>query len=257
MKKLLYLFTASLLVFTSCSKDDETADVPAETLLPRKIVETTVDDGKSGSLTYTITYDGNKLKDIALTDASRYVYTYTGDVITKVEFFTSGDLHFTDDYAYENGKLISKITSRASNANVKQKITFVYNSNGTVNANKSEIINGQEIKYDTTTLYTFLNGNIASTEYIDAEKDKISSTYDDKKSPYYNVTGVKLLLDLDDNFNPSVNNEVKIYTVRYNSSGVVDETFTEDFTNKYNAAGFLSETFTGDSQNSYKLAITY
>jgi hypothetical protein len=260
MKKLLYLFSATLLVLTSCSKDDETADVASETLLPKKIIETTVENGSSGSYTYTLTYDGNKLKDMSVTDGSRTVYTYTGDVITKVELFYSSVLQSTDVYAYEGGKLISKITTPAFNATSQQKLTFVYNSNGTVNVNESEIINKTEIKYDTTTLYAFLNGNIASSEYINGEREKITSTYDDKKSPFYNVTGLKLLLDLDNELGfdfYSANNTLNSTTVTYDSSGKIVETATVATANKYNAAGFLSEAFSGDSKNSFKLEITY
>lgn len=267
MKKLLYLFGAALLVLTSCSKDDETADVASETLLPKKIIITDVEDGDSGSYTYTLTYDGNKLKDISVSDASRTVYTYTGDVITKVELFRSSVLVSTDVYAYENGKLISKITTPAFNATSQEKLTFVYNANGTVNVNESEIINKAEIKYDTTTLYTFSNGNIASSEYIDGEREKITSKYDDKKSPFYNITGLKLLLDLDklslgvenelyfDYY--SANNLLNSTTVNYDSSGKIIQTATLAVTNKYNAAGFLSEAFSGDSKDSFKIEITY
>ena len=257
MKKLLYLFGAALLVLTSCSKDDETAGAAPETLLPKKIVATDVENGSSGSLTYTLSYDGNKLKDISVSDASRTVYTYTGDVITKVESFRSSILISTDVYAYEGGKLISKITTPAFDGTIQEKLTFVYNANGTVNANESEIINRQEIKYDTTTLYTFLNGNIVSSEFNDGEREKISSTFDNKKSPFYNITGLKLLLDLDLFDFYSTNNPVNSTTVNYDSSGKIIETVTVAQANKYNAAGFLSEIFVGDSKNSYKLEITY
>jgi hypothetical protein len=256
MKKLLYLFGAALLVLTSCSKDDETANVASETLLPKKIIRTDFENGNSKSYTCTLTYDGNKLKVIPGSDASRRVYTYTGDVITKVELFRLSVLVSTDVYAYENGKLISKITTPAVGT-IQEKLTFVYNANGTVNANQSQIINRQEIKYDTTTLYTFLNGNIASTELIDGEREKTTSTYDDKKSPFYNITGLKLLLDLDLFDFYSANNMLNSTTVNYDSSGKIIQTVTVAVTNKYNAAGFLSEAFSGDSKNSFEIEITY
>jgi hypothetical protein len=256
MKKLLYLFGAALLVLTSCSKDDETANVASETLLPKKIIITDVENGTSGSYTYTLTYDGNKLKDISVSDASRTVYTYTGDVITKVESFRSSKLVSTDVYAYENGKLISKITTPAVGT-IQEKLTLVYNANGTVNANQSQIINKKEIKYDTTTLYTFLNGNIASTELIDGKKEKITTTYDDKKSPFYNITGLKFLLDMDLLDFYSANNMLNSTTVNYDSSGKIIQTVTVAITNKYNAAGFLTEAFSGDSKDSFKIEITY
>ncbi|MFZ0596127.1 MAG: hypothetical protein WAM46_04030, partial [Flavobacterium sp.] len=128
MKKILFLFSAlSMVLISSCSSDDSSTDEGSATLLPQKITETTVENGKSGSLVYTLTYDGNKLKDIATTDASRTVYTYTGDVITKVESYKSGVLQSTDTYAYENGKLMSKITANAFSTSSQEKLTLVYN----------------------------------------------------------------------------------------------------------------------------------
>jgi len=260
MKKILCLFSAlSMVLISSCSSDDNnSSESENAVLLPKKITETVVEDGKSGSLTYTFSYDGNKLKEIALSDASRSVYTYTGDLITKVELFKSGILQSTDVYAYEAGKLVSKITTRESNKSSQRKLTFVYNANGTVNANESEIIDRQEIKYDSTTLYTFANGNIASSEYINGEREKITSTFDDKKSPYINITGAKLLLDLDDNFDfYSANNIVKNVTVSYDSKGEVTQTVTVTNTNKYNAGNYVTELFSGDAKNSEKLEIAY
>lgn len=260
MKKILCLFSAlSMVLISSCSSDDNnSSESENAVLLPKKITETVVEDGKSGSLTYTFSYDGNKLKEIALSDASRSVYTYTGDLITKVELFKSGILQSTDVYAYEAGKLVSKITTRESNKSSQRKLTFVYNANGTVNANESEIIDRQEIKYDSTTLYTFANGNIASSEYINGEREKITSTFDDKKSPYINITGAKLLLDLDDNFDfYSANNTVKNVTVSYDSKGAVTQTVTVTKTNKYNAGNYVTELFSGDAKNSEKLEIAY
>ena len=259
MKKILCLFSAlSIVLMSSCSSDDSSTDAGSETLLPKKIVETTVVDGKSGTIDYTITYDGNKLKQVSLSDASKYVYTYTGDVITKVEAFKSSELQYTDVYAYEGGKLVSKITTYAFGSAPTDKLTFVYNANGTVNANESQIINKLEVKYDTTTLYTFSNGNIVSSEYINGEREKITSTFDDKKSPFTNVTGVKLLLDLGENFDfYSANNALTQTIVSYDSAGKITDTETMTFTNKYNSNNFLSEVFVGDAKNSDKFAITY
>lgn len=261
MKKILCLFSAlSIVLMSSCSSDDSSTEGDSATLLPKKIVQTSVENGISGTLDYTFTYDGNKLKQVSLSDASRYVYTYTGDLITKVEAFKSSELQFTDVYAYEGGKLASKITTYAFGSTPAQKLTFVYNANGTVNANESEIINKQEIKYDSTTLYTFANGNIISTEYINGEREKITSTFDDKKSPFINITGAKLLLDmnLDESFDfYSVNNTVKNVTVDTDATGKVTLTATVTSVNKYNANNFLTEALAGEGKDSFKLQITY
>ncbi|MDP5200909.1 hypothetical protein [Flavobacterium sp. DG2-3] len=258
MKKFLCLFSALTLSLTSCSSDDNGSEEGSAALLPTKITETVVENGKSGTLDYTLTYDGNKLKQISLSDASKSVYTYTGDLITKVEYFKSGVLQWTDVYAYEGTKLVSKITTDAFNTTSQEKLTFVYNANGTVNVNESEIINRQEIKYDTTTLYTFANGNIISTEFIDGVKEKITSTYDDKKSPFVNITGLKLLLDLDNEFDfYSANNALTSVTVTYNADGKAVQTASVDYKLKYNSSNFLSEIFAGDANDSFKVQITY
>lgn len=248
-----------MVLISSCSSDDSSSESENAVLLPKKITETLVENGKSGSLTYTFSYDGNKLKEIALSDASKSVYTYTGDLITKVELYYSGILQSTDVYAYEGGKLVSKITTRESNKNYQDKLTFVYNANGTVNVNESDIINKQEIKYDTTTLYTFSNGNIVSSELIDGTPmEKITSTFDNKKSPFINITGVKQLLDLDNDFDfYSVNNTVKNVTVTYDYKGAVTQTATVETAYKYNASNYATEVSAGDAKNSYKLEIAY
>ena len=265
MKKFLCLFSAlSIALLSSCSSDDDNSDGgSSSTALPTKITLTTVEDGDSGKLDYTFTYDGNKLKEISLSDASRYVYTYTDNLITKVELYKSSVLFTTDVYAYENGKLTSRITSRAFSSFSKDKLTFVYNSNGTVSVKASQILDGEESDYYETTIYTFANGNIVSSEYIDEDGDseKITSTFDNKKSPFVNVTGLKLLLDValdtDVSFDfHSVNNALTSKTV-YTSEGEVEGTANTTFTNKYNSSDFLTEVFSGDASDSFKVQITY
>lgn len=265
MKKFLCLLGALALSLNSCSSDDNSSDGGSSTnALPSKITLTTVENGKSGSLDYTFSYDGNKLKQISLSDASKYVYTYTGDLITKVEYFRSSILVSTDVYAYENNKLVSKTSSQAFGSTIQNKLTFVYNANGTVNANLSQIEDRVETKYDTTTLYTFANGNIVSTEYYDGLKEKITNTFDDKKSPFVNITGLKLLLDLaqvdSDEYQfdfHSANNALTSVTVNYDEEGKAVQTVSADYKNKYNSNNFVSEVFAGDANDSFKIQVTY
>ncbi|WP_269234925.1 hypothetical protein [Flavobacterium flavigenum] len=264
MKKILCLFSAfSVVLLSSCSNDDNNSDGgSSSTALPTKITLTTVEDGDKGTLDYTFTYDGNKLKQISLSDASRYAYTYTDNLITKVELYKSGILFSTDVYAYDNsGKLTSRITTRAFSSYSKDKLTFLYNANGTVTVSASQIVDGEEGEYYESTIYTFANGNISSTEVIgdDGYTEKITSTYDNKKTPFVNVTGLKQLLDLaldtDLSFDfYSVNNTLTSKTVY---TGEEVETVNTTFTNKYNSDNFLTETFSGDNTDSFKVQITY
>lgn len=269
MKKILFLFSAlSIALISSCSSDDNNSDGgSSSSVLPTKITLTTVEEGKSGTLDYTFTYDGNKLKQISLSDASRYVYTYTDNLITKVELYKSSVLISTDVYEYKNGKLDSKTTTEAFNSSIKDKLTFEYNSNGTVSAKASKIRDGEEGDYYESTTYTFANGNIISTDLIDVEGygEKTTNTFDNRKSPFVNVTGLKLLLDLSLNADTdiafdfdfySVNNVLTSKTV-YTTDGEVDATANITFTNKYNSSDFLTEVFSGDANDSFKIQITY
>lgn len=140
----------------------------------------------------------------------------------------------------------------------------MYNANGTVNANLSQIGDRVETKYDTTTLYTFANGNIVSAEYYDGLKEKTTNTFDDKKSPFVNITGLKLLLDLaqvdSDEYQfdfHSANNALTSVTVNYDEDGKAVQTATTDYKNKYNSNNFVSEVFVGDANDSFKIQVTY
>lgn len=246
-----------MVLITSCSSDDSPTDAPSQNLLPQKIVQTIIENGYLGNRTYTFTYDGNKLKDITFPNDSKAVYTYTGDLITKVESYHFDELESTDYYTYEAGKLVSKINTSAFKP-LQLKTTFVYNVNGTVSANLSQIQNGQETKLDTNTLYTFENGNLVSSDYVNLERDKITTVFDDKKSPFTNVAGVQVLVELNNDLDfYSANNVVKNTKVHYNSSGVVTKSATVTNTNKYNSYNFLTEVLSGDAKNSLKLEITY
>lgn len=166
-------------------------------------------------------------------------------------------------HVYENGKLASRTTTMAFSSYIKDKLTFVYNSNGTVSAKASQIEDGEEGDYYETTVYTFANGNIISTEFIDEDEytEKITSTFDNKKSPFVNITGLKLLLDIalntDISFDFHSVNNVLTNKIVYTYEGEVEGTVNTTFKNKYNSSDFLTEVFSGDATDSFKVQITY
>ena len=85
MKKLLCLLSASFLVLMGCSKDDATSENPdSSTVLLKKIIDT---DSDGIETTAEYTYEGNKLIEVSYSDGNIEKSTYTGDLITKVEFF--------------------------------------------------------------------------------------------------------------------------------------------------------------------------
>ncbi|MFN3753985.1 hypothetical protein [Flavobacterium sp.] len=86
MKKIFCFISFSLLFLTSCSSDSD-SETSSSDLLLKQIVEGDVVFGGSVS---NFTYDGNKLVEIKRNiDSEVYsdIYTYTGDVITKIEKF--------------------------------------------------------------------------------------------------------------------------------------------------------------------------
>ena len=89
MKKLLYLFSAVALTLTSCSDEDDTNNNSSNVTLIKKIILTSDDeeDDSYWNNTITFTYNGTKLVEAREDDNYKTVYTYTGDLITKEEFF--------------------------------------------------------------------------------------------------------------------------------------------------------------------------
>jgi hypothetical protein len=199
MKKLLYLFTASLLVFTSCSNDDNNSSDPASSILVKKI---TYPKPSGSTYAEAIIYNGNKI--VSLTGDDYVIkYTYVGDYITKSEEFDeNGVLDYTNEYTYTNGKLTSFIEIEAgSDDNYKTK--YVYNADGTITYEGFTITSGVEKKNGNDGKYTYKDGNLIK------EEDSYGVTiyeYDTKNSPIKNVLGYNLLLG-DDSGN--VNNVIK------------------------------------------------
>ena len=189
MKKLLYLFSAIALTLTSCSSEDDSNN-SSGTLLT-KIIET-YDDGTVETTDFE--YNGNKIvsvsSDLDLRDET--IYTYTGDLITKEEyFFDDGIDSFEEviDYEYDsNNRLIKSI--RTDEYWDVETDNFTYNSNGTVSftttANSTTIASG----------IIFFNGNQPYKKEITENPGTAfevswveESTFDLKVSPFANVTG--------------------------------------------------------------------
>ena len=109
MKKILYLFSASLIVLTSCSNDDDSNNASTANLLK----EATYIEGSYTSSSM-ITYDGNKIVQI-VAGSDKTVYTYTGNLITKEEEFAGGNnIDSKVEYSYENNKLKTSVSTEIS-----------------------------------------------------------------------------------------------------------------------------------------------
>ena len=255
MKKLLYLFTASLLAFTSCSKDDNDSSDPASSILVKKITMV-ASDGDSSTENYL--YNGNKIVSMTEADGSVTKYTYTGDLITKIEELdVTGTLNLTTNYNYVSGRLDNSIRKHSAES-YYYKTIYIYNADGTVSYDNFRGVasTGVEQEYGATGKFTFKEGNVVKLEvsYYGNDRSYVYE-YDTKNNPFKNVTGLSLLLDDD----TAVNNIVKKTAI--SGSGANITTIITTYSYKYNANNYPTEkvetfsngnsTFTETTQYSY------
>jgi hypothetical protein len=216
MKKFLYLFSSTILVLTSCSKDENNSE-PVTPILVKKIINTYyVNDIE----TLTYKYDGNKIVSESSDGGFVANYTYTGNVITKIEERVDNKFQSSMEYTYNDSKVATAVLKRNYGGTISD--SYTYNTNGTVSYKRS---------YDGviyTGVLTIVNGNIVKNEVF--QNGSLSSThtyeYDTKNNPFKNVLGFNLLLDHDeDTF--STNNKTKDNT--HNSN--LELTFKYDSNN--------------------------
>jgi hypothetical protein len=272
MKKvfiLLLSITSLSSFFISCSKDEITPQNPQnpqnpETfILPRKIV---IDRGSGNAETSTITYNGNKI--VQIIDGEKSIYTYTGNLITKVEYYDGATLDGETTFDYLNDKLVTETETDYSvdpTTGVKKvsktKTVYTHNTNGTIleESYKIDSTTGQETKNNRSTIYTYANGNLVKTittstdisTYTDFNGNLVTDTYVYKTNETYeydNKNGLtKNILGFDKiiSFPSSVNNIVKSTILRENSiNGVTNPPAPATiriYLYKYNSNGYPTE----------------
>jgi hypothetical protein len=226
MKKLLYLFSATLLVLTSCSSDDNNSSDPVASTLLKKMVYVSTGE----SYTVDFTYSGNKLMSYVDTEGYKSTFTYTGDLVVKVvDTDEKGSVEETIDYTYTTGKLTSETRLETGSA-YKYKTKYTHNADGTVSYEEFRVAvdTGVEQEYGYIGKFTFKDGNLIKEEksYYGSDSS-VTYEYDTKNSPLKNVIGFNLLMDSD----YSINNVIK----RTTPNDITTNTYT------YNANGFPTE----------------
>lgn len=229
MKKLLCLLSTVLLVFTSCSKDDNDSSDPVSPMLVKKI--TTI-DAKGNSSSESYLYNGNKIVSMTEEDGSVTKYTYTGDLITKIEEFDStGALNLTANYTYIEGKLDSSVDNYSNNT-YYYKTKYTHNQDETISYEQfiGAVSTGIEEKYGPTGKYTYKEGNVVKLEVSYSGGESFYTyEYDTKNNPFKNVLGYYNLL-LDDlcanNVIKEISTSEKVYTYKYNENNYPTEKIT-------------------------------
>ncbi|PWA07767.1 hypothetical protein [Flavobacterium laiguense] len=218
MKKLLYLFSACLLVLTSCSNDDTNSSDSASMILP-KSVKYTSPSYPSDNSNATISYDGNKITSIKSEDG-RTDYTYDGNEIVKtIDYDDAGIKDSEAIYTYTGGKLASyshaeNFTSKYPTGEYKTRTVYTYNSDGTIKTlyYTTDVTTGVETKTNNERLSTISNGNLVKVVEINSTPGSSVYTtvyeFDTKNSPTKNIAGFNLLVITDEGFG-SINNIVK------------------------------------------------
>lgn len=198
MKNLiLTLFIASLSL-TSCTPNDPATPSSAMSgVVPTKIVSTY----SSGEVfTSVFTYSGNKILEeniVGSTELSRRKYTYTGDLITKIQYFMGSAYSAWggEILTYENGKVKTTIEiPYPGNNGELRKETYVYNTDGTVTSTSSSInqTTGVESANGGQMRYIYNAGFLIKTESIsNGVVGQVTNYTNDigKNQAFKNVTG--------------------------------------------------------------------
>lgn len=238
MRKIILLLSVITLAFTSCSKneDEPVAVVDPNGILLKRSVET---DNNGDTYTLNYVYNGNKLTRINDSDGDYEIITYTGDLITKWEYFISpAVLDLTINYTYDaNNNLITVIRINHGEAtsnptNYVGKTLYTHNTNGSISfqdysgnlaAQTTAVSNG-----------TITSGSIVTHEINPTNTVTETCTYDTKNHPLKNVLGYNKII-FDDFFNNSSNNFLSI--VNYNGD-------LEEASYTYNPSDFpITETY--------------
>jgi hypothetical protein len=239
MKNFALAFSVLLLILSSCSKND--TSTTQDPILLKKMIQT---DSKTGtSSTIDITYTGNKKVTEIGTGSNAYknVYTYTGDLITKIENnnTTTNSVTKTTDYSYTNGVLSTSINSTPAGTS-KSKILYIHNSDGTISFQKSTINLATNVEiFGETGKYTYANSNLIKSELININTITKSYEYDNKNNTSKNILGISLLLEL----------EVLASSNNWTKSTDVYGTVTPVYT--YNSSNYPTQQVIGTTTTQY------
>lgn len=223
MKNLLYLFTAIALTLASCSSDDSSDPDTSGTTL-KKIIET-YSDGSTETTNFF--YNGNKITKYTTDFGDEVQYTYTEDLITTERYLfedlDSGDiLEETTTYEYDTSNRLIKST-KVDEYNSVEVDVFTYNSNGTTSFVTTE--GGVII----ATGIIYYSGNQPFKKEMEITPESgfqftsiELSTFDDKVSPFANITGFSKIIIASPNYTrgyPGISNNALTLTI----DGTIDE----------------------------------
>lgn len=209
MKKSALVFIVFLFILGSCSKSETPQGAQSSIILPKKMVSTS----NGSTITEVLSYIDNKLVTKSSDDGSKEIYSYTGKMITKIEFSNpSNVVNETFNYFYSNGRLDFETFVYRS---IVETINYTYNSDGSVSFVKTSLDSKTNITSTSYSgKYTYLKGNLIKkeVEFYSGDSSTTIYEYDDKNSFGKNIEGFNLLIGNEET--GSVNNCIK-FTKNY------------------------------------------
>lgn len=222
MKKLFYLLSFLIVLLSSCSGDDTASSEPTFSINGTKLRRTVSNLGGS-IVTAESIYNDNKLIKTTSSDGTSYNYTYTGDLITKMEFYRDDSLENTTFLTYSNDKLTGYTSLRG---NAGYRVVYTYNSDGTISITgyTGDLVS-QNNQTDLNKKVFFQDGLVVAIEeykMIDGNPETLTTTYthDTANSPSSGILGHDKLTMYDQGVANYTHNVTSITKTASNSSEV-------------------------------------
>ncbi|MBC7641422.1 MAG: hypothetical protein H7174_03650 [Flavobacterium sp.] len=194
MKKIILVLVFSLLMIVGCSKNDNVVGIGAQSnLVLLKKIESIGTYSNAVFQTGILTYDGNKLLEFNST-GYKEIYTYSGNLITKIVAYDGNNISQTSEFTYLNGSLSTYI-SNTERFRYYSKTTYTNNPDGTISyIEKSIHKQNLDEQINKTGSLTFVNGNLIKDEYTSSQSSNVIYSadvyeYDNKNSPFKNILG--------------------------------------------------------------------
>lgn len=184
MKKIL-LFCAVALALNSCSSDDSSSDSSSSVLLKKTVMT----DAEGTKVTSNYTYDGNKIVSVIDNSGeSNEYYTYTGDLITKLEYkLPDGSIEQVNTYSYDSNGRLTTFVRIDPDMDWGNKELYTYNADGTITVKAYTGDSETQTFHNSTGTVKFANGEVI--EITNDVQDDHVYTYDTNNNPLKNVLG--------------------------------------------------------------------
>ncbi len=193
MKKLVLACSAFLLILSACSSSsDSSSSSTDDDVLVSKTIETYANDGSTITTDYT--YSGKKIVQETDDDGAYQKYTYTGNLITKIEYFDFDDvLEQREIFSYNSSSQLVSYVRLDIFDDGGNRDAFVYNANGTVSCTSYYGDLDSQDELQGTSIIYFENNEVSKVEEF-SDLGTLTGTrlytYDTKKNPFKNVIGL-------------------------------------------------------------------